>query len=65
MILGHLQDERDFEDLVMDIWARARTDEDAAAGFERLGKALTQARRAYQRTREYDEALLGEDFTAE
>lgn len=65
MILGHLQDERDFEDLVMDIWARARTGEDAAAGFERLGEALTQARRAYQCTREYDEALFGEDFTAE
>jgi SNF2 family DNA or RNA helicase len=65
MILGHLQEERDFEDLVMDVWTRSRTDEEVVAGFTRLGEALAQARRAYQRAREYDEALFGEDFTAE
>ena len=62
MILGHLEDERDFEEIVLDIWAQARTPEEVAAGFEHLGQALTQARDAYQRTREYDEALFGEDF---
>ena len=36
-----------------------------AAGFEQLGGALVQAREDYQHTREYDEALFGEDFTAE
>jgi SNF2 family DNA or RNA helicase len=65
MILGHLEDERDFEEIVMDIWAQARTPEEEAAGFGRLGDALAQAREAYQRTREYDEALFGEDFVAE
>jgi len=65
MILGHLEEERDFEEIVMDIWTRARTPEEAAAGFEQLGDALTQSREAYRRTREYDEALFGEDFTAE
>jgi len=65
MILGHLEDQRDFEEIVMDIWTQARTPEEAAVGFEQLGDALTQAREAYQRTREYDEALFGEDFAAE
>jgi hypothetical protein len=36
-----------------------------ATGFEQLGDALAQARETYQHTREYDEALFGEDFTAE
>jgi len=65
MILGHLEDERDFEGIVMDIWAQARTQDEAAAGFEQLGDALAQARETYQHTREYDEALFGEDFVAE
>jgi SNF2 family DNA or RNA helicase len=65
MILGHLGDERDFEQIVMDVWTRARTSEEAASEFEQLGDALAQAREVYQHTREYDEALFGEDFTAE
>ena len=65
MILGHLEDERDFERIVMDVWTQARTPEEVAASFEQLGDALAQARETYQRTREYDEALFGEDFAAE
>ena len=65
MILGHLEDERDFEEIVMDVWAQARTPEEEEAGFGQLGDALAQAREAYQRTREYDEVLFGEDFVAE
>jgi len=65
MIVGQLADERDFEDLIMEVWARARTPEEVARGFEQLGEVLLQAREAYQHTREYDEALFGEDFAAE
>jgi len=65
MILGYLEGERDFEEIVMDIWTRARTPGEEATGFEQLGSLLAQAREAYQRTQEYDEALFGEDFTAE
>ncbi len=65
MILGQLAEERDFEDLVMEVWTRARTPDEVASSFEQLGEALVQARQAYQRTREYDEALFGEDFAVE
>lgn len=65
MILGQLADERDFEDLVMDVWTRARTLDEVTSGFEQLGEALVQAREAYRHTQDYDEALFGEDFTAE
>jgi len=65
MILGQLADERDFENLVMEVWTRARTPDEVASGFEQLGEALVQAREAYRHTREYDEALFGEDFTTE
>ncbi len=65
MILGQLADERDFEDIVMDLWAGARSSDEAARSFERLGDELIQARQKYQQAQEYDEALFGEDFAAE
>jgi hypothetical protein len=63
MILGQLADERDFEEIVIDIWAQARSTEELAAGMAALGNALVQARTAYQQVKEYDEALFGEDFS--
>jgi SNF2 family DNA or RNA helicase len=65
MILGHLEDERDFEQIVMDIWTQAHTAEEAATGFEQFGAELVRAREIYHHACEYDEALFGEDFTAE
>ena len=65
MILGQLADERDFEDIVLDIWAQARTDEELSAGMADLGQALLQARAGYQEIKAYDDALFGEDFSAE
>ncbi len=65
MILGHLSDERDFEDLLLDVWVSAQSQTDLQAGFDQLGETLLQARQTYQKTREYDDALFGQDFTAE
>lgn len=65
MILGQLADERDFEELVVEIWAQAQTDEQLAADMVALGDALVAARTAYQQMKEYDEALFGEDFSTE
>jgi SNF2 family DNA or RNA helicase len=65
MILGHLGDERDFERIVLELWTQARDADKASAAFEQLGDTLVQAREAYRGTREYDEALFGEDFAAE
>ena len=62
MILGHLADERDFEDIVMDLWAGAANSDDAARGFAQLGDELLHAREAYRQARDYDEALFGEDL---
>ncbi len=65
MILGHLSDERDFEDLLVDVWVSAQTSDELHAGFDQLGETLIQARHALQKSQEYDEALFGEDFSAE
>jgi SNF2 family DNA or RNA helicase len=64
MILGHLSEERDFEDLLMDVWTRSRNEAEVEQGMAELGAALVKARLAYQQTKAYDEALFGEDFAA-
>jgi SNF2 family DNA or RNA helicase len=65
MILGHLSDERDFEDLLLETWVSAHSQSDLQTGFAQLSETLLQARQAYQQTKEYDDALFGQDFTAE
>ncbi len=65
MILGQMADERDFEELVLDIWTQAQSDEQLATNMVALGDSLVEARTAYQQMKEYDEALFGEDFSTE
>ncbi|NOZ51332.1 MAG: DEAD/DEAH box helicase [Chloroflexi bacterium] len=65
MILGQLADERDFAEIVLDIWSHSESDLDFASGMTALGDALVGARDSYQRVREYDDALFGEDFSTE
>jgi len=65
MILGQLSDERDFEDLLLDIWVKSQSAAELQSGFEELGKTLVSARQMHQKTQEYDDALFGEDFAAE
>jgi SNF2 family DNA or RNA helicase len=65
MILGQIEDERDFEDLLVDAWLGAQNAEVLRANFDQLGAKLVEARKMHQKTQEYDEALFGEDFSAE
>jgi SNF2 family DNA or RNA helicase len=65
MILGQMGDERDFEDIILEIWAQAQSPEHLQQGMAGLGEDLVKARAAYQHTQAYDEALFGEDFSAE
>ncbi|MCB0065407.1 MAG: DEAD/DEAH box helicase [Caldilineaceae bacterium] len=65
MILGQLADERDFEEIVMDLWTQAKDNEELAAEMTALGDALVEARASYQQMQEYDDALFGEDFSTE
>jgi SNF2 family DNA or RNA helicase len=65
MILGQLSDERDFEEIVTEIWSQAQNKEDLSQNMSALGDRLVEARRAYQEMKEYDDALFGEDFSTE
>lgn len=61
-ILGNLESDRDFGSLILDIWMQSRTEEERRENFDRLGEALIEAKRVYEKTKVLDEALFGEDY---
>ncbi|MBI4493747.1 MAG: DEAD/DEAH box helicase [Chloroflexi bacterium] len=62
MILGNLADERDFADIVADLWLRAADQAEAEHAFEQFGEELVQAKREYLKAQEYDNLVFGQDY---
>ena len=61
-ILGHLENEEDFEDLVMGIWLKSANDGEVKAGFEKLGEDLVRAKNEYLKAKSFDNKIFGEDY---
>ena len=61
-ILGHLEKEENFEDLVMGIWLKSANDGEVKVGFEKLGDDLVKAKNEYLRTKSFDSEIFGEDY---
>lgn len=62
MILGRLQDEEEFEDLVYEIWVKHTDEEERRKAFDVLAARLKRARQSYEKSKELDEKLFHEDF---
>lgn len=60
-ILGGLEDDRDFTELVLDAWLEA-TQATRDTAFDTLGQRLDDARRQHADAKALDHALFGEDF---
>jgi superfamily II DNA or RNA helicase len=60
-ILGDLEEEREFSDLVLDAWLEA-TEAGRADAFALLGSRLEQARVQHQDAKALDAGLFGDDF---
>jgi superfamily II DNA or RNA helicase len=60
-ILGELEEERGFAELVLDAWLET-TDAGRDQAFDALGERLDQARGQYGEAKALDDALFGEDF---
>src|SRR4030043_2202663 len=52
-ILGHLEKEEDFEDLVMGIWLESANDGELKAGFEKLGEGIVKAKNEYLKAKTF------------
>jgi SNF2 family DNA or RNA helicase len=64
MILGEFGQEQDFSGIVMDLWARSTTPGERENAFERFAEELQRAKHQYQKTRELDQSMFGEDYEA-
>jgi len=62
-ILGGLEEDREFPDLVLDAWLGA-TEAARVEAFEAIGQRLERARRQHEDAKALDEKLFGEDFEA-
>ncbi|MEW6172628.1 MAG: SNF2-related protein [Bacillota bacterium] len=60
MIIGNLKEKQSFEDIVMDIWSKAASEEELEAGMEEFGQKLMAAKEHYLAVKDIDDKLLGE-----
>ncbi len=62
MILGELGQEQDFASIVMDLWARSATPDGRESAFDQFAEEIHRAKAEYQKIKEIDRALFGEDY---
>lgn len=62
-ILGGLEEEREFPDLVLEAWLET-TEAARTQAFDALGRRLDDASRQHQSAKALDDTLFGEDFEA-
>jgi SNF2 family DNA or RNA helicase len=60
-ILGEMEDEQDFADLVYAAWIET-TEAERGSAFEQLGERLVEAKQQYEEVKILDEELFGEEF---
>jgi SNF2 family DNA or RNA helicase len=63
-ILGNVDDEFDFSEVVIDIWLKHQTTSELDTAFQQLADNLLKAKDQYQQVQELDEQIFGEDFEA-
>ncbi len=60
-ILGNIEEDREFPDLVLDAWLQS-SDAGGTSAFDALGAKLDAARRQHESAKQLDEHLFGQDF---
>jgi len=62
MILGRIRGEKEFSEMVYDIWMNSKTEKDRKKSFTNLGTRLKRAKTGYNKTQELDEKLFGDTY---
>ncbi|MBC6478430.1 MAG: DEAD/DEAH box helicase [Hormoscilla sp. GM7CHS1pb] len=63
-IIGNVDEELDFSEVVMGLWLKNQAKPELDTAFNQLADDLLAAKAKYQKTRELDEQIFGEDFEA-
>ncbi len=62
MILGRLRGEKDFANLIYEIWIGSENQQDRKKAFDNLGRRMKTAKKGYEKTKELDEKLFEKDY---
>jgi SNF2 family DNA or RNA helicase len=62
MILGSLEEDQEFEEMVAELWVQTETEQDFRQAMETLGERLVSAKQRYLEQRAYEDTLFGERF---
>ena len=62
MILGRVKEDLDFSDIVYDIWINSASQEERLKAFKQLGSRLKRSKTSYEKTKQLDETLFGENY---
>lgn len=64
MIVGNLEDDREFEDMVIDMWIQSDDKQQFSGEMEKFGDRLVNAKEAYLLQQEREDKLFGDKFAA-
>jgi hypothetical protein len=62
MIIGTMDEEKQFEEIVADLWISTKDDEQFAGELDLLGERLLKAKEAYTAQKAMEDALFGEEL---
>jgi SNF2 family DNA or RNA helicase len=62
MILGRISGDKEFGDIIYDIWVNSKTKQDRELSFNNLGTKMKRAKTGYNESRELDEKLFGDAY---
>ncbi len=64
MIVGNLEDDREFEDMIIDLWLQSSDRQQFSGEMEKFGDRLVQAKEAYLEQQAREDKLFGDKFAA-
>ena len=62
MIMGRVKGEQEFSDMVYDIWVNSSSEKERKKSFDQLASGLKRSKTLYEKTKELDEKLFGENY---
>jgi SNF2 family DNA or RNA helicase len=62
MILGRVRGEKEFSEMVYDIWIQSVSDAERKKRFDQLATRLKRNKASYEKTKTLDEKLFGENY---
>ena len=65
MVLGNLEDDRDFSEIVGEMWGESEGVDEFGKRLDAFGERLLAAKRAYIQQKAVDERIFGDQFRPE